>query len=87
MSAAVIPFPERVPYTDVTILGQAGRFILMRAPGPDGCQRTVRGRPPAGVSFQALCRAGHAGRLSFSGPWWNQEIVVSPPPPKPAGRF
>lgn len=87
MSARVIPLPERVVGSDVTIIGQAGRFVLMRAPDPDDRQRTVRGRPPAGVSLQALRRAGLDGRLSFSGPWWNQEIEVAPPAPKPPGRF
>lgn len=87
MSARVIPFPERIPGTSITIIGQAARFVLMRAPSPDGRQRTVRGRPPAGVSLQALHRAGRDGRLSFSGPWWNQEIEVAPPAPKSPGRF
>jgi hypothetical protein len=86
MSARVIAFPLPVPGTDVALVGQLGNRVLLSAPGPDGRRRTVHGRPPEGVS-NALCNAGRAGRLRFSGPWWNRAIEVVPLPPKPPGRF
>ena len=87
MSARVIAFPRPVPGTEVAIIGRSGNLVLLSAPDPEGRRSTVHGRPPEGVSFDALCSAGRTGRLRFSGPWWNRAIEVVPTPPKPAGSF
>ena len=83
----MIQIPEPAKGTNVAIIGQHGRLVLLSAPDPDGRRRTVHGRAPDGVSLHQLRRAAREGRLSFSGPWWNQVIAVTPPPPKPSGRF
>lgn len=83
----MIQIPEPAKGTNVAIIGQHGRLVLLSAPGPDGRRCTVHGRAPNGMSLHQLRHAAREGRLSFSGPWWNQIIEVTPPPPKLPGRF
>ena len=83
----MIQIPEPARGTNVAIIGQHGRLVLLSAPDPHGPRCTVHGRAPDGVSLHQLRRAAREGRLSFSGPWWNQVIEVDPPASRPPGRF
>ena len=56
-AAHVIQLPQPAKGTQIAIIGQHGKLVLLSAPDPDGCRRTVHGRAPTGVSLNALRRA------------------------------